>query len=128
MRLVDHLGATDYQDLLRAVGQFCDARGWRGLQLLEHEDGLLVQYSVASAPQDFLLHLFTAEDLQTLLRQAHARRHAAKPSPETPPARVAQGTDRLVTTGVAPPSADDSVLNLVPAKDVGASPRKGPPR
>ena len=127
MRLLDRLGATDYQDLWRAVGQFCDARGWHGLQLLEHEDGLLVQYSTASAPQDFLLHLFTAEDLQALLRQAHARRRSGKRSPEAPPPRVAQGTDRLVRTGVAPPSADDSVLNLVPAKDVGASPRKRPP-
>jgi hypothetical protein len=77
MNLFAGLSATDYQDILRAVGALIDAHGLRDVRLWEHDDGLVLQArgqdSVEGAPyQTFLL---TDDDLRDLLHDAYERRN-----------------------------------------------------
>ena len=74
MRLFDGLSRTDYQDVLRALGNLCDRQGWRNLRLVEQEGGLLVQCTAGVDSRDFTFYLFTDEDLQALLRQTYGDR------------------------------------------------------
>src|SRR5688572_28594871 len=77
MQLFRGLGSTDYQDVLRAIGQFLDERGYRNVRLVEHEEGLLVQATptvdgqIATTYETLLL---TDEAIQRLLEQAYQRR------------------------------------------------------
>jgi hypothetical protein len=99
MQLFRGLGSTDYQDVLRAIGQFLDERGYHNVRLVEHEEGLLVQATpsvdgqVSSTYETLLL---TDEAIQRLLEHAYRRRADA------PPRRLALTASGL--TGLLPPA------------------------
>lgn len=74
MKLFTGLDTTDYQDILRALGYLCDAEGWRNLRIFEHEDGLIVQYTVGPTSHRFVTQLMSDDELRDLLRDAYTRR------------------------------------------------------
>ena len=77
MQLFRGLGSTDYQDVLRAIGQFLDERGYCNVRLVEHEEGLLVQATLTIDGQTSTTYetlLLTDEAIQRLLEQAYCRR------------------------------------------------------
>jgi hypothetical protein len=77
MQLFRGLSSTDYQDVLRAIGQFLDERGYRNVRLIEHEEGLLVQATPTIDGQTSTTYetlLLTDEAIQRLLENAYQRR------------------------------------------------------
>lgn len=119
MQFFAGLDQTDYQDVLRALGYLCDARGWRNLRLVEHEDGLIVQFT-EGAGLDFTLYLFTDDDLRDLLQEAYTRRIPVAAIPATPTARP--HTDRLV----APPGMELPTTDTLPAGETAAEEAAAP--
>lgn len=87
MRLFAGLNATDYQDILRAVGLHIDEMGLRSIRIVEVEDGLVIQ-GIASRdsgrPASFETLKLTDDDLREILLAAYKRRRAGSPaaSPE----------------------------------------------
>lgn len=72
MRLFDGLPRSDYQDLLRALGRYLDARSAVEVRLLEREAGMLVQARLSVAPTSgFHTWDFPDEDMMTLLHAAY---------------------------------------------------------
>jgi hypothetical protein len=99
VKLFRGLERTDYQDVLRALGYWLDARGYRNVRVVEHDEGLTVQ-AMPPATQRVAARyetlLFTDDDLLQLLQSAYRRRTAggdqSEPSggasaPVAPPAR-----------------------------------------
>lgn len=77
MKLFVGLNTTDYQDIMRALGYLCDTEGWRNLRIFEHEDGLIVQYTVGPASQRFVTKMMSDDELRDLLREAYTRRRSS---------------------------------------------------
>ena len=119
MQLFAGLDQTDYQDILRALGYLCDVRGWRNLRLVEHEDGLIVQFT-EGAGLDFTLYLFTDDDLRALLQEAYNRRIPVAAIPTAPAARP--HTDRLV----APPGMEPPATDRLPADETAGEEAAAP--
>jgi len=71
MRLFEGLPHSDYQDILRALGRYLDARDATEVRLLEREEGLLVQARLRSAPAGFQAWDFPDGDLLALLHAAY---------------------------------------------------------
>ncbi|MBI5956925.1 MAG: hypothetical protein HY871_07975 [Chloroflexi bacterium] len=72
------LKRTDYEDVLRAVGQYIDEHRLVNVRLIETADGLILQ-GVASDKLNALdvkpeTYLLTTEDLRALLRDAYEQR------------------------------------------------------
>lgn len=74
MKLFAGLDSTDYQDIMRALGFLCDTEGWRNLRIFEHEDGLIVQYTLGPTSQHFVTKMMSDDELRDLLREAYTRR------------------------------------------------------
>jgi hypothetical protein len=74
MKLFAGLDRTDYQDLLRAIGELLDKEGLRDVRLWEHENGLIVQGRSIAGEGEYRTHLLTDEDLRALLGKAYGRR------------------------------------------------------
>lgn len=75
MRLFAGLTRSDYQDALRALGRYLDARDATELRLVEREEGMLVQARLRAAPADgFQTWDFPDEDLLALLHAAYGLR------------------------------------------------------
>jgi len=93
MHLFDGLAGTDYQDILRAVGQVIDGKGLRHIRIMEVEEGLLVQGLPAPDSMGVLPEMETIvmphADLQRILHAAYRRRRrdAEPPAPATPAVR-----------------------------------------
>ena len=51
MKLFRGLETTDYEDILRAVGQMLDECGYRNFRLVEHDEGVLVLFGPSGAGQ-----------------------------------------------------------------------------
>jgi len=82
MRLFLGLDHSDYQDLFRAIGLYCDEHRYTSVRLFETEEGIVVQGvprredgTLAPAHEAYL---FTEEDLRALLHAAYQRREAGK--------------------------------------------------
>jgi len=77
MKLFAGLSKTDYQDVLRAIGHYIDQQQFSNVRLLETEEGIILQgTSIGHERGDFKAetYLLTSEDLESLLREAYARR------------------------------------------------------
>ena len=121
MRLFAGLSRTDYEEVFRAIGALLDERGWTNVALMEVEEGLVLQGTPKASYQDrpsLEVYLLTDNDVEAVMRDALARRHAAaaratprpEPQPQTaakpateerPPARPAEAADD--TAKPAPP-------------------------
>lgn len=80
MKLFEGLPATDYQDVLRALGRFIDEHRYQDIRILETEDGLIFQGRASPrtgrprpVPQ-FDTFLITDDDLREMLRGAYELR------------------------------------------------------
>jgi hypothetical protein len=70
---------NEYGDLLRAVGNYLDAQGFRNITIIEIEDGMFLSGQVLVASDRGTHHsiesyLFTTDDLEAALEVAYARR------------------------------------------------------
>src|SRR5919202_2800055 len=122
MRLFAGLSRTDYEEVFRAIGALLDERGWTNVALMEVEEGLVLQGTPRATYQEkpsLEVYLLTDSDVEAVLRDALARRHAAaaratpRPEPqaaakpateERPPARPAEAVDDTAKSGPAPES------------------------
>src|SRR5918998_104330 len=113
MRLFAGLSRTDYEEVFRAIGALLDERGWTNVALMEVEEGLVLQGMPKTTYQEtpsLEVYLLTDSDVEAVMRDALARRHAAgaratprpeadsqataKPATEArPPARPAEAVD-----------------------------------
>ena len=77
MKLFAGLSATDYQDILRAIGAFIDENRLRDIRLWEHEDGLILQARARDESEGghYQTYLLTDDDLRSLLHRAYERRN-----------------------------------------------------
>jgi hypothetical protein len=76
MKLFNGLPATDYQDILRAVGALLDEHRLRDVRIWEHEDGIILQgrrLNDESAHYESIL--LSDDDLRGLLEEAYLRRN-----------------------------------------------------
>ena len=78
MKLFLGLERSDYQDILRALGLYCDEHRYANVRLFETEDGIVVQGvprredgSLAPVHETYL---FTEENLRQLLHAVYERR------------------------------------------------------
>ncbi len=78
MKLFSGLSRTDYQDVLRAIGHYIDQQQFSNIRLLETEEGIILQGATVVRERGGELktetYLLTSEDLESLLREAYARR------------------------------------------------------
>ncbi len=78
MKLFAGLSKTDYQDVLRAIGHYIDQQQFSNIRILETEEGLILQGTTVVRGRGGELkaetYLLTSEDLESLLREAYARR------------------------------------------------------
>ncbi len=82
MKLFAGLGATDYQDILRAIGLFLDQQRLRDIRLWEHEEGIIVQgRSLDDETATYQSILLSDADLQALLHDAYNRRNRPATGP-----------------------------------------------
>lgn len=87
MRLFSGLSATDYQDILRAVGLHIDEMGLRSIRIVEVEDGLVIQGLSSrdpDRPASFETLMLSDDDLREILLAAYKRRRTGPPA--APPA------------------------------------------
>ncbi|MBU0495764.1 MAG: hypothetical protein KKA73_24630 [Chloroflexi bacterium] len=78
MKLFSGTNRTDYQDILRAIGHYVDQQQFSNVRVLETEEGIILQGTSVSRERRGEMkaetYLLTAEDLESLLREAYARR------------------------------------------------------
>lgn len=80
MKLFNGVSQTDYQDILRALGRFIDAKQYVAIRIVETEEGLIFQgrpsprSGKAKPGPQMETYLITDDDLQELLREAYAQR------------------------------------------------------
>lgn len=79
MKLFAGLSKTDYQDVLRAIGHYIDQQQFSNIRLLETEEGIILQGTAMARERGggelkAETYLLTSEDLESLLREAYARR------------------------------------------------------
>ncbi len=78
MKLFSGLSRTDYQDVLRAIGHYIDQQQFSNIRLLETEEGIILPGATVVRERGGELktetYLLTSEDLESLLREAYARR------------------------------------------------------
>ena len=67
------LSRTDYQDVLRAVGLFLDAHGYRNPRLLEQEDGVIIQ-ALPGESYHYETILLSEEDLGQIISSGFSQR------------------------------------------------------
>jgi hypothetical protein len=76
MKLFTGLGASDYQDILRAVGAYLDEQRLRDVRIWEHEDGMIIQgRAQGDDTATYQSILLSDEDLSLLLEEAYRRRN-----------------------------------------------------
>src|SRR5919199_2946547 len=115
MRLFAGLSRTDYEEVFRAIGALLDERGWTNVALMEVEEGLVLQGTPRATYQEkpsLEVYLLTDSDVEGVMRDALARRHAAAratPRPEpAPQATVAPPAEERTPSRPAE-AADDTV-------------------
>ena len=80
MKLFEGLLKTDYQDVLRTLGRYIDQQGFRDVRILETEDGLILQGTVAEArggiqgPRRLETYLLTVSDVEKMRKDAYFQR------------------------------------------------------
>ena len=75
---------SDYQDVLRALGNFIDDHGYSDVRIVETEDGLVIQGRVADRREigesSFDTYLITDDDIKVMVRDAFQRRGQKPPA------------------------------------------------
>ncbi len=88
MKYFNGMEKTDYQDVMRALGLWCDVNRLRYIRMMEVDDGILVQGTVANAAgkveSRMVEKLFTDDDMHRILVEAYALRTKAA-AQATPP-------------------------------------------
>jgi len=78
MKLFAGMSKTDYQDVLRAIGHYIDQQQFSNIRVLETEEGIILQGTSMGRERRGELkaetYLLTTDDLESLLREAYARR------------------------------------------------------
>ena len=79
MKLFQGLDHSDYQDVFRAIGLYCDEHRYTSVRVFETEEGIVVQgvpsQKDVAHPVLHESYLLTEEDLRALLQLAYERRH-----------------------------------------------------
>ena len=80
-------GRIEYEDVLRALGYFIDQNNLSEICIVELREGILVRGIAKIANRGGLQtmsesFLFTNEDIERIVNEAHARRQQAQPQPE----------------------------------------------
>lgn len=75
---------SDYQDVLRALGNFIDDHGYSDVRIVETEDGLVLQGRVAERRElgdsSYDTYLITDDDIKVMVRDAFERRGQKPPA------------------------------------------------
>jgi hypothetical protein len=83
MKLFRGMSRTDYQDVLRAIGNFIDERGFTDVRIVEIEDGLVLQGRVAErrglGVSSYETFLITDEDVKEMVKDGFRRRGQKPP-------------------------------------------------
>ena len=112
MRLFAGLSRTDYEEVFRAIGALLDERGWTNVALMEVEEGLVLQGMPKETYQDkpsLEVYLLTDADVEGVMRDALARRHAAAARATPPPQPEPQATAKPASEGRPPARAAEAV-------------------
>ena len=115
MRLFAGLSRTDYEEVFRAIGALLDERGWTNVALMEVEEGLVLQGTPRATYQEkpsLEVYLLTDSDVEGVMRDALARRHAAAratPRPEPAPQATVAPPAEERTPSRSAEAADDTV-------------------
>ena len=84
MRLFRGMKRSDYQDVLRALGNFIDDHGYSDVRIVETEDGLVLQGRVTDRRElgdsSYDTYLITDEDIKVMVRDAFLRRGQKPPA------------------------------------------------
>src|SRR5919199_6338206 len=121
MRLFAGLSRTDYEEVFRAIGALLDERGWTNVALMEVEEGLVLQGTPRATYQEkpsLEVYLLTDSDVEGVMRDALARRHAAAratPRPEPAPQTTAPPVEEQSLSRPAE-AADDTVKPAPPTE------------
>jgi hypothetical protein len=83
MKLFRGLKRSDYQDVLRALGNFIDDHGYTDVRIIETDDGVVLQGRVADrhaiGESSFDTFLITDDDIKVMVRDAFMRRGQKPP-------------------------------------------------
>jgi hypothetical protein len=75
---------SDYQDVLRALGNFIDDHGYSDVRIIETDDGLVLQGRVTDRREigeaSFDTYLITDDDIKVMVRDAFQRRGQKPPA------------------------------------------------
>lgn len=78
MKLFAGVPQTDYQNVLRVLGAWLDARGWRDVRMWEHAEGIILQgHTDPVASLETVL--LTDDVLRELLAEAYRQRRQVAP-------------------------------------------------
>ena len=84
MKLFRGMKRSDYQDVLRALGNFIDDHGYSDVRIIETDDGLVIQGRVADRREigesSFDTYLITDDDIKVMVRDAFQRRGQKPPA------------------------------------------------
>ncbi len=84
MKLFRGMKRSDYQDVLRALGNFIDEHGYTDVRIIETEDGLVLQGRVIERREigesSYDTYLITDEDIKVMVRDAFQRRGQKPPA------------------------------------------------
>ena len=120
MRLFAGLSRTDYEEVFRAIGALLDERGWTNVAIIEVDEGLVLQGTPKTSYQEqphLEIYLLTDNDVEGVMRDALARRHAASAKPAAAPEPAVE----------APPAVEESRAARRTAPAAPAAPPEEPP-
>ncbi len=84
MKLFRGMKRSDYQDVLRALGNFIDEHGYTDVRIIETDDGLVLQGRVIERREigesSYDTYLITDEDIKVMVRDAFQRRGQKPPA------------------------------------------------
>ena len=84
MKLFRGMKRSDYQDVLRALGNFIDDHGYSDVRIIETDDGLVIQGRVADRREigesSYDTYLITDDDIKVMVRDAFQRRGQKPPA------------------------------------------------
>ena len=84
MKLFRGMKRSDYQDVLRALGNFIDEHGYTDVRIVETEDGLVLQGRVVERREigeaSYDTFLITDDDIKVMVRDAFQRRGQKPPA------------------------------------------------
>jgi hypothetical protein len=84
MKLFRGMRRSDYQDVLRALGNFIDDHGYTDVRIIETDDGLVLQGRITDRREigesSYDTFLITDDDVKVMVRDAFQRRGQKPPA------------------------------------------------